>query len=491
MHSRHEPDADADAQPLLSPATQIIESSDDYLGEGQTDLGRRVAPDKVELFAAADAATAVAEQLARQHCEFLALHDVGASGGLRLLASIAAALRTPVQQLAIRRQGQGVPLATVRFVEIPGRQNRTLRVYSTDIDADMQARRQLATLLVGHARLAALLVGQLPAHVLTSHLQPLRLAIRSGPWRNRVLLMIPSGANADLAAQAAALSTDHGPQVTVTAPATGLNQAWSLVAGAWNQMREGRRPGRGNEAAAVATGNPAAPATGAAAAEAAAPAAAAASADAPTGAAPAAAAPSAVATDARTKDIATVGVPPAPAAAPAQTPVPATPAPVVNAASAGPSASPAVTAVDASVVSAPHLGPPAPATRRPANDPLWARYLEACSEIKGLISACLMDVHGGHLLAHAGARPEPGPLVEQGLALYGAIARCGMALGLGASQPDAAIALTAHHLMLHPLPGHPGTVMHAVLDGSITNLTLARVQLQRVDATVLGVKPAH
>ncbi len=59
-------------------------------------------------------------------------------------------------------------------------------------------------------------------------------------------------------------------------------------------------------------------------------------------------------------------------------------------------------------------------------------------------------------------------------------------LGLGPSQPDAAVTLTSHHLVLHPLPGHPGIILHAVLDASVANLTLARMQLQRVDASVLG-----
>ena len=46
--------------------------------------------------------------------------------------------------------------------------------------------------------------------------------------------------------------------------------------------------------------------------------------------------------------------------------------------------------------------------------------------------------------------------------------------------------MTGHHLLLHPLPGHPGIILHAVLDTSIANLTLARMQLQRVDQAVLG-----
>lgn len=441
MHSRQQPtEPRAD---LMSPATQVIESSADYLGDDQTELGRRVAPDKVELFAVADAASAVRDQLARQHSEFIVVHDVGASGGLRLLASIATALRTPVQVLAIRRQGQGVPLAAVRFVEIPGRRSRTLRVYSTDIDADTQARQQLATLLVGHARLGALLIGHLPAHVLASQLQPLRLAIQNGPWINRHLLFVPYSAGTDLASHATMLSGPVGPLITVSATATSLNQAWSIIAGVWNQLREGRLPASPPPAGAAAA---AAPASHHPVAD----------------AAPAVSAP------------ASVSAPDAPASTAAVTPVAST-------AEASPGAAPPV----------PPTTLPMPAGRRAPqpDDPLWARYLAACNEVKGLISACLMDVHAAGLLAHTGARPGPQVLLDQGLAIYGAIARGGQGLGLGPSQPDASIALTAHHLLLHPLPGHPGTVLLAVLDGSIANLTLARMHLQRIDGAVLGAKP--
>lgn len=477
MHSRHPPNDPP--QDLTSPATQVVTNRAAYLGDDQTELGRRIAPDKVELFAAADAALAVRQELARRQPEFIAVHDVGASGSLRLLGSISAALGTPVQQLAIRREGQGVPLAMVRFVEIPGRHKRTLRVYSTDIDADTQARQQIAVLLVGHSRLAALLIGQLPSHVLASSLQPLRQAIQGDAWHNQHLLLVPSSAQSDLRAHADSLRGPSGPQVEITAPATGLSQAWSIVAGAWNQIREGRRRDRGDLTPAPPSS--AAPAT-----------------DSPIAAAVAAAVSAAV-TAASTRQMRAAEAPetavaPAPATSPGSAPAPAAPSASATASASVPADGSATgrAARPASAGGAPvaRAGVPLPPARpapRPDN-PLWARYLAACGEVKGLISACLMDVHGASLLAHIGARPGPAALVEQGLAIYNAIARSGQALGLGTSQPDASIALTAHHLLLHPLPGHPGTVLHAVLDGSIANLTLARMHLQRVDTAVLGAK---
>jgi hypothetical protein len=103
----------------------------------------------------------------------------------------------------------------------------------------------------------------------------------------------------------------------------------------------------------------------------------------------------------------------------------------------------------------------------------------------------VFDARALQVLAHNGGRPDAMQLMAQGMSLSNAMANTGRSLGLGQSQPDATISLTGHHLMLHPLPGHPGVILHAVLDGSVANLTLARMQLQRVDATVLGTPPRH
>jgi hypothetical protein len=115
----------------------------------------------------------------------------------------------------------------------------------------------------------------------------------------------------------------------------------------------------------------------------------------------------------------------------------------------------------------------------------WQAYIKACAGVKGLVSACVFDTRTMRVLAHNGARPDPQRLMTQGMALFNTMANSGRSLGLGSSHPDAAISLAAHHLLLHPLPGHAGILLHAVLDGSVANLTLARMQLQRVDTTVL------
>ena len=48
------------------------------------------------------------------------------------------------------------------------------------------------------------------------------------------------------------------------------------------------------------------------------------------------------------------------------------------------------------------------------------------------------------------------------------------------TTPEAAISFGHEHLLLRPVPGHQGIVLHLVLQTSAANLTLARMQLERV-----------
>lgn len=464
------------AAPLRSfdaPKTQILPARCGHLGEAGDEIGQRLGPDRLELFVAADAAQAMQEQIDHHAPEYIAVHDLGGSGGLRLLAAIGAARRTPLQQLAIRRQGHGMALATLRFVELESRGRRRLRLYSTDIDADSQTRRQLARVLMGHARLAVMLVGELPAHALDTALAPWRETLQADCWANRDLLLLPRSAASRLGEHAARLAGDSQVHVVVSAAATQPNEIWTLIAGAWNRVRSARR----QAAAAVALPREAAegPAAGTAAAT--------------------------CATACET-------------AAPSAPVVRPEPAPIDDAAPLigrimslglvreleGLAEAPRpddVRTEDRSVPPADDRSGSvgaAPAEPRRATIPgadlprrsLYERYLRACEPIKGLISACIFEVRGGQCLAHVGGRPGPQALTAQGMRLSATLADAGYALGLGASQPGATITLPQHHLLLHPLPGHPGVVMHAVLDGSIADPTLAQLRIRLVDGHVLG-----
>lgn len=418
---------------LMAPATQIVHSRADYLGEGQHDVGQRIADDRLELFVTGDPALVMQQQFTLLTPECIVLHDVGASHSLRLLWSIAKALGTKLQHLAIRRQGQGVALATLRFVEMPGQGKSRLRLYTTDVDADTQSRRQLANVLLANSRLGVLMVGELPLHAVNSALQPMREAIRIGPWTNKRLLLMPMGDTPSLATLAAELRQLRELDVGVAAVASGPQEAWAAISAAWRNKavpgapvqveRRARPRGAPSSGPSVAGG---------------------------------AQAPSTAADAARTR------------AEPIVTPMAPT--------SAAPKPMPA-----------PAVKPPAAAPASPSvTDARWQTYLEKCMSMKGLISACVVDFRAERSLAHVGGRPGPEKLADQAAVLFTVMAESSRALGLGHAQPDASITLTGHHLLLHPVPGHPGTLLFAVLDASVANLVLARMQLQRVDIEQFG-----
>jgi len=221
---------------LLSPATQLVGDKDAYLGDASGDIGRRIADDQLELFVAGHPAEAMLQQFSQRTTPFIAIHDIGTASSARLLAALAAAASRKLQKLAIRRQGFGVPLATLQFVELPLQAGRSLRVYTTQIDGDTQTRHRLAQVMLAHSRLAVVLIGELPPHALDSSLQPLRDAIAAGPWPNRQLLLIPLAPAATLPKQAATL-TCHGRVMVSTTPQVGRpTDAWSYISGTWNRL---------------------------------------------------------------------------------------------------------------------------------------------------------------------------------------------------------------------------------------------------------------
>lgn len=141
--------------------------------------------------------------------------------------------------------------------------------------------------------------------------------------------------------------------------------------------------------------------------------------------------------------------------------------------------------------------PPAPLAMRPmpavpttrarppestASSGLLDRYVRQLSELTGMVSCCVFELSSGRSVAHAGASPGADDLAMHGTELLSSIAGTCRALGLGHAIPDAAITLGAHHLLLRAVPRHPGMALHAVLDKTHANLTLARLQVQRMDA---------
>ena len=130
------------------------------------------------------------------------------------------------------------------------------------------------------------------------------------------------------------------------------------------------------------------------------------------------------------------------------------------------------------------------AARAAAPRSLLDRYVHQLSELPGMVSCCIFDVSTGLEVTHAGASPGAADLAMHGKALLAGMSASSRTLGLGHTLPEAAITLGSHHLLLRAVPGHPGMALHAVLDKAQANLTLARLQVQRMDSLFeSGPKP--
>lgn len=234
-HSAHHPGQAArpDVDDPSAPATQVVRDRDAYLGHGR-DIGRRLTDDQVELFVNDDPALALQREFERLAPQYIALHDVGTNSSIRLLQSMAATTGK-VMRLTVRRQGHGVALATLQFVEITGSDGSALRVYSTDVDADTHARQLIARVLVSHARLAVLVFGDLPGHALGAAMQPLLEALKHERWPNRQVLMIPLGVPVALNSYAAAFAAAD-VHVQLAPRVARATDAWSFIGSRWNQL---------------------------------------------------------------------------------------------------------------------------------------------------------------------------------------------------------------------------------------------------------------
>ena len=401
-------------------ATQVMRDRDDAQAQARRDVGRQVGPSQWELFTVIDPGEALQQQFDVVQPEYVALHDIGTLSSRRMLAGLAAATGRPVHQLHIRRQGLGMPLARLEFVELPTPADQPpLRLYTTEIDADTQQRKRLARLLLAHSRLAVVIVGDLPPHALATALLPLHDAIKEGPWRNRELLMLPLAGASALASQAAHLAIGTGVQVRTTPLVTRPAEAWNYLRGTWNKVR-GQLSDQAIHVPEIH--DPVAP--------------------------PAAAVPASE----RSHDASALLQSTA-ASAPARPQLPMQPMPAVR------GAAPAAVPVD----------------------PALATYVRKCGELKGMISCCVFELASQRTVGHAGTRPGPAALASQGATLMASLAEAAHALNLGDAAPDAAITFSRHHQLLRAVPGRPGLALHAILDRGLTNLTLVRLQLQRLD----------
>jgi hypothetical protein len=453
---------------LVDPATRLVRDEEEYLDNENHDVGRRLSEAEHELFVSCDPAPALQQQFEHLRPEYIALHDIGTPLSRKLLAGVAAASQRKLQKLTIRRQSHGTPLASLEFLELNAADGRIVRLYTTETDADAVSRRLLSRTLLCFSRLAVVMVGDLPPHAVDQALRPLQDEISIPPWHNRHVLILPLAAAAPLATRGAELARRTGVQVLTTPLVSRPSEAWQFIVNTFGRLKTDGTltPNRrqadlfGGTATAAPTGPQPMPPVP------------------PRRAAPASVAPPITAPV------------PAPVAAPVPAASAAAPVPT-RIAPPPPSRSP--TGMEETIPAAfpmhhaPQVSNLAPLADTPPAatglEPLQ-RYLERVSQITGMVSCCLFEVATGRDLLHAGSRPAGDALGRHGSALVTGLLDASRGLGLGHSPPDAAITLGAHHLVLRPVPRHPGVALHAVLDKHHANLVLARLQLLRIDATL-------
>ena len=228
------------AQTAIS-TQQMREVADESAPE-QQDIGRQVSLNERELFVSCEPALALQQQLDHLNPEYIAVHDIGTANSRKLLAGVAAASGRAMQKLIIRRQGYGTALATLEFIELPTTGGKLLRVYTTEVDAEGASRRDLARVLLAYSRLGAVMIGDLPSHAIPEALNPLRNDIITGPWNNRILLLLPLVSASAVAAQGMDLARGTGVEVRTTPHVTRPADAWGYINATWSRLREQSQP---------------------------------------------------------------------------------------------------------------------------------------------------------------------------------------------------------------------------------------------------------
>ena len=103
---------------------------------------------------------------------------------------------------------------------------------------------------------------------------------------------------------------------------------------------------------------------------------------------------------------------------------------------------------------------------------------EPCTET---VNCCVVDGSHQRVLAFAGSAPTAQSLAAEAAALCESATASARRLGLGPGLRELVLTLETHHLLLHPVAGHPGVMLHLVVDASATSAMLARLQVERVE----------
>jgi len=215
-------------------ATEIMDHSASEANEGR-DLGKKVSEHVRELFVVCDPAEAL-----RQHFElgvtpFLALHDLGTGKSRDYLAALSQASGWPLRRLHIRRQGFGTTLATLLYIDCPAQNQRALRIYASDAEAESGVRIAIRRQLLASAMSNALLAEELPEQVATLAYACLRDDLLSRHGAGVSMLVLPQARSPRLQQDVQALQHVGGAHIEVAPATAAVSAGWALLASYWNR----------------------------------------------------------------------------------------------------------------------------------------------------------------------------------------------------------------------------------------------------------------
>ncbi len=428
-------------------ATQLQRSPSDYLG-ALPDVGRVVGNGVRELFISCEIGDALQQQFEHLRPTCIVLHDLGCTVSRRLLAAVAAASGQQVERLVVRRQGFGTIVATLEYIDCATTYGKPMRLYSTDADADTQSRLSISRVLLGHATLGAVLLGDLPVHALTELLEPLRVAMLQHSLQCQQMLFMPLGpgpaAGNAVHERLQSLSVPVVVSPRVTMPA----EAWGHLHSSWNQLQRTLNPGSGGlQLAPLQDGG----AVGSAAD------------NVPLQHGPAANSAS---------------LPPAAApSSPKQPPAPQSTAPPPLLRGFAPTVAGALAPALPRSLPPPVATAPTPA---PAANPL-AGYLRGLGAISGVITACVFEVQTSRVLAHLGTRESATDLARRGTTLLTASGQARKQLQLAGHTEEVVVRGGAQSLGLRVLVSQPEWAVHLVFSPAQCEWTQLRPQLVSLD----------
>ena len=411
-------------------ATRLL-GEEDEAAEAR-DIGRDVGNLTRELFVSCDPAEALLQQFETVAPEFIAVHDIGTHNARKLLAGIAAASGKEVHKLLIRRQGFGTTLATIEFLDCDAADGKTVRLYATEVDADTVTRVSMSRALMAHSQLTVAMVGDLPSHALSAALQPLRDAVLKGPWPCRHMLFLPLAVSAALPSLVAEFGAATAMEVKATPQVSRPVEAWSFLGATWNRLQAGLH-GEGGGALLLPL---------------------------------------------KTATVAATATQPT---APVSTPVPVRPPPP---------ASSGMVSLDLreAPATAPVLAAHTPANvGTPKGLDLYAAKLNA---VPGVQSVCIFEPAKRQPVLYLGQGPSPESLVNHSMTVLSALGVGGRALGLGSAIGEVTASLGHHTVLIRALPHFPGLMVHAIIAKPASNLTMARLAMQKMDAALAASSPA-